>query len=151
MNHPKKFVNLLEKLIQDGRNLLKSSSNGRIEDREGLRRWSNELILLRTMGGDMISPWVRRLTNDGCDNYNDSVEYPLAALETVKYAIDEGLLCSYRELIMAEAFADLYEQGQHLLAQGYFLAAGVIFRAVLEEKLRELCMEVNCMPVEWTP
>lgn len=151
MNHPKKFVDLLDKLIHDGRSLLKSAYGGNIQDRNGLRRWSNELILLRNLGGAMLTPWASRLAHDGVVIVDRYVEGTLAALETVKFAIDEGLLESYHKLVMAEAFTDLYEQGQHLLEQGYFLAAGVIFRAVLEEKLRELCTAAGCIPEKGRP
>ena len=37
------------------------------------------------------------------------------------------------------AFTTLSEQAEYLLDQGYFLASGVILRAVLEERLRSLC------------
>lgn len=151
MTHPKKLVDLVEKLITDARHLLSSSYGGNIKEREKLRRWSNELILLRTIGGEMLSPWARRLAHDGVVIPDYYVEGPLAALETLKFAIDEGLLQSYRDLIMAEAFTDLFEQGQHLLSQGYFLAAGVIFRVVLEEKLRELTVAAKCMPEKDRP
>lgn len=151
MSHPKKFVDLVEKLIRDGRGLLESAYRGDIQNREVLRKWSNDLILLRTLGGNMLAPWARRLAHNGVVVSNSYVEGPLAALETVKFAIDEGLLQSYRELVVAEAFTDLYEQGQHLFEQGYFLAAGVIFRAVLEEKLRELCVAAGCMPEKDRP
>ncbi|HMV17568.1 MAG TPA: hypothetical protein PLN96_08260 [Zoogloea sp.] len=151
MNQPQKFVDLIEKLIRDARVILASARGGFIEDREALRRWSNELILLRNLGGTMLSPWARRLAHDGVLIPVEYVQRPLAALETVKYATDNGLLTSYRDLVIAEAFTDLYEQGQYLFSQGYFLAAGVIFRAVLEERLRELCLAADCMPEKERP
>jgi len=76
---------------------------------------------------------------------------PVSALETVKYAIEEGLLVSYRELILAEEFSNLYEHAVHLQTQGYYLAAAVVFRAVLEEKLRELCLVNECIPERDNP
>ena len=51
----------------------------------------------------------------------------------------EGLLLEIEDIVLADAFANLHEQGVYLLGQGYCLAAGVIFRAVLEERLRRLC------------
>jgi len=146
MSHPQKFVDLVEKLIRDADGMIDSANGGYISDRTQLRRWSNELILLRTLGGAMLTPWARRLTHSGTLIDVEEVQGPLAALETVKFAIDNGLMNTYRNLVIAEAFADLYEQGQYLFGQGYFLAAGVIFRAVLEEKLRELCLSAECMP-----
>jgi hypothetical protein len=80
-----------------------------------------------------------------------SLTYPISALETIKDAIDQGLLNSFEDLVYAQAFSDLYEQGEYLLSQGYFLASGVIFRAVLEERLRRLCEQNTCMPQTMRP
>lgn len=146
MNQPQKLVDLIDKLIQDAYRMLESTYGDSIQDRNSLRLWSNELILLRNIGGKMLAPWAPRLAHGGVLIPTVYMQDPLAALETVKYAIENGLLTSYRDLVMAEAFSDLFEQGQCLLNEGYFLAAGVIFRAVLEERLRELCVGANCMP-----
>jgi hypothetical protein len=48
-------------------------------------------------------------------------------------------LQSLRELIHADLFADLLEQADHLMEQGYKDAAAVTAGAVLEEHLRKLC------------
>lgn len=151
MNQPQKLIDLIDKLIRDANRMLESAYSGNIEDRDTLRRWSNELVLLRNIGGEVLSPWARRLAHDGVLISIVYVQGPLAALETVKYAIENGLLTSYKSLVMAEAFSDLFRQGQYLLSEGYFLAAGVIFRAVLEEKLRDLCIGANCMPEKDRP
>lgn len=148
MNQPKKIVDLIERLIVHGQALLETDPYGQhVKDRDGLRRWSNELILLRTIGGQMLAPWKGRLQHSGFVINLDDVREPLAALETIKYATENGLLVSYRDMIIAESFADIYSQGRHLLDAGYYLAAGVLFRAVLEERLRELCARNNCVPV----
>ena len=151
MRQPQKIVDLVDKLIRDARDIIASSHGGYVEDRNTLRRWSNDLILLRSIGGAMLAPWASRLSHNGIVIVVSEVERPLAALETIKFAIEQGLLESYRSLVVAEACADLYAQGQHLFEQGYFLAAGVIFRAVLEEKLRELCLGAACMPEKDRP
>jgi hypothetical protein len=151
MTTSRTIVEFIEKLIRDGYAIYYQTHGGDIRDMESLLRWSNELILLQIIRGNMVSPWSQRLAHNGVDTRNQSVLGPLAALETIKHAIDNGLLTSYRDLIIAEEFAHLHEQGSHLLSQGYFLAAGVIFRAVLEEKLRELCRSNACMPDKQYP
>ena len=151
MSQPQKFVDLVDKLIRDARAIIASSYGGYIKDRHALQRWSNDLILLRSLGGEMLAPWASRLSHNGIVIVLSNVEGPLAALETIKFAIEDGLLESYRSLVVAEACADLYAQGQHLFEQGYFLAAGVIFSAVLEEKLRELCLGAACTPEKDRP
>jgi hypothetical protein len=44
----------------------------------------------------------------------------------------------FEDIVFAEAFSNLIEQAEYLLDKGHYLAAGVLFRAVLEEKLRRL-------------
>jgi hypothetical protein len=151
-----KLVTLLEKLITDADRLVKDSIHGahrsrHIQDREGLRRWSNDLILFRSLAGGMIEPWGTRLTHDGRVILADDVEYPLSALKTIRDAIAQGLLTRYEDLIVADTFADITEQAGHLLSQGYFLAAGVILRAVLEERLRKLCSRHNIVLTKTRP
>ena len=147
MNQPQKIINLLDKLITDAQQLLENiTDKGYIKDENGVLNWSNELILFKSITGDMIKPWMNRLKHDGVAIIPSSIERVLASLTTIKYAINEDLLTSYREIIISDAFGNLYEQGEYLFKQGYFLAAGVIFRAVIEEQLRELCEKENCLP-----
>ncbi|HEY2253288.1 MAG TPA: DUF4145 domain-containing protein [Planctomycetaceae bacterium] len=67
-------------------------------------------------------------------------------LQAIQTAIFGGMLGRVENLVFAEAFDDLLEQADYLSAEGYFLAAGVLGRAVLEEHLRKLCGAVNCLP-----
>ena len=57
--------------------------------------------------------------------------------------IENGYLIKIEDLVFAEAFANLIEQSEYLFNQDYILAAGVIARAVLEEKIRNLCSQQN--------
>jgi hypothetical protein len=151
MRHPGKLVDLINSLIQDAYDLIRSQHEGEVPVDMGLKRFSSRLTLLRTIGGEMLSPWDDNLHHEGFMPYTNMIETNLAALETIKYAIDEGLLNKYRDLVVAEAFTNLYAQGEHLLSQGYILAAGVIFRAVLEGKLRDMCLSADCMPEKEHP
>jgi len=146
-----KFIRLLNSLISDAKSLLRKanprsdgySSTIMIEDREGIRLWANRLTLLCSIAPDLINPWRDKLTHTGQALVPSAIEEPLSALETVKYAIDEGLLTRYRDLVLADTFTDLQSQAEYLLDQRFFLAAGVILRAILEEKLRNLCKSNN--------
>lgn len=153
MAFQKEVSDLLDELIREGNRLnsdLRPSKRYRdsyeVNDEDKLRRWSDELILFVSLMGNSIDPWRKHLQHNGYDTSDYALKEPLFALETIRKAADRGLLTSYENLIFAEAFADLYEQGQHLYSQGYFLAAGVVFRAVLEERLRRLCEQNDCMP-----
>ena len=74
-----------------------------------------------------------------------------AALLGIKETIEHGLLLSVEDLVLAEAFSNLLEQAKYLASEGYFLAAGVIGRAVLEEHLRTWCQHANCLPTRSKP
>ena len=147
----------LDKLIVEGHALLKTARASRggglamIDDSEGVRRWSNHLLLFRSVVGDLARPWASRLSHNGVVLVRDGIEQPLSALEMMKYALEEGLLTKYEDIVYAETFTDLFQQGDHLLEQGYFLASGVIFRAVLEERLRRMCSVSGCMPSKTRP
>lgn len=148
---------LLDKLIKDAENILKKGAWSRgavlkmVEGGETLMRWSNELILFTSIAGNLVKPWRHNLQHDGRVLVADNLMKVLAALKTIKSAMDEGLLVRFEDLVFAEAFADLTEQAKYLLSQGYFLAAGVILRAVLEEKLRKLCLRHSCFPKKTNP
>jgi hypothetical protein len=137
---------LLDKLIKDGEILLNSCHGDRelISDRDGVRAWSNELILFVSLAGELVAPWKNRLHHDGMALVQSALYLPHSALKTIRYAMDEGLLVRYEDLVVAETFADLSQQASYLLSQGYFLAAGVIFRSILEERLRKMCARHGC-------
>ena len=94
MDYPKKITDLLQKLIDDGRQLLAGADAGYITDDNGLRRWSNELSLFCSLASDILRPWEGRLQHIGGIILSSAVEGPLSALETIKYAIDNDLLSS---------------------------------------------------------
>lgn len=70
----------------------------------------------------------------------------IGALRSLREAVDDDLLVTIDALITAEALGDLIEQAEYLLNEGFFLAAGVLGRAVLEEHLRKWCGRLGCMP-----
>lgn len=62
-----------------------------------------------------------------------------AALRALRRDIEAGAVHRYEELINAGVLADIIEQGEHLLENGYAQAAVVLFGGALEEHLRKLC------------
>ena len=123
-----KFLTLVEKLIDDSQAITTVYSGGRSKGVPiGFARWRTDIALFKQIGGAMIAPWIYEFEDDGDPVWR--VETGLAALETIKFAIDNGLLSSFEDLVLADTFSDLMDQGKYLLGQGYSLAAGVIFRA----------------------
>jgi hypothetical protein len=69
------------------------------------------------------------------------------ALAGIYGAVLNDMLISLETLVLAKEFGNLLEQADHLFENGYFLAAGVLGRAVLEDHLRTWCQRVPCIPV----
>lgn len=61
----------------------------------------------------------------------------------IKHELENNHLQVFDEIVRGETLTDLLEQAEYLLEKGYYLAAGVIGRAVLEEHLKELCKLLN--------
>jgi len=151
---PDKVTQLVDRLISEAKELLRTATREQfscITDQDLLKKWSNEIILLHSVAGEIVQPWRIRLGHNGIHIAANDVKQVLATLETIRYAISEGLLAKYQDLVYAEALSDLFAQGAYLLEQGYFVAAGVLFRAVLEERLRLLAQNHNCMPKKPNP
>lgn len=69
-----------------------------------------------------------------------------ANLRAILNAIDKGRLTNIEEQIAVDVLADLVEHAEVLIKGGFMLAAAVVLRAVLEERLRKLC-EVNSISI----
>jgi hypothetical protein len=151
MPHSSKLVVLLDELIDEGQKLLQTVNRHALVEETPCRLWANKLILFRSLAGDIVAPWKQVITRDTVALTENSVSIPLAGLQTIRYAINKDLLVRYEDLVFAEAFADLFEQGTYLREQGFFVAAGVLFRAILEERLRILCQRNGCVPMKDRP
>ena len=82
------------------------------------------------------------LNEDDANTLNNTYNI-LGTLKSMKETIDNGYLLRFEDIIFAETFSNLIDQSEYLFKQGYILAAGVLGRAVLEEKLRNLCKSHN--------
>jgi hypothetical protein len=105
--------------------------------------------LMRVLG-ETASSWNRVFDEEDDFKLSDTHQ-KLGTLKAIREALEMDLLVTIQELVMAEAFSDLLEQANYLLSEGYFLAAGVLGRAVLEEHLRKWCDQVDCVPSKAKP
>lgn len=64
-------------------------------------------------------------------------------LKAIKDEIDGGWLVSLKGLISADIFLNFLEMSEHLLSEGYKDPAAVMIGSVLEEHLRNLCINQN--------
>jgi hypothetical protein len=77
----------------------------------------------------------------GTDNSNESnANKGHAILLSIQNEIEGGWVFSVKQLISAEIFSDFLEMAEHLLSQGYKDPAAVMIGSVLEENLRQLCL-----------
>jgi hypothetical protein len=88
------------------------------------------------------------------DPQNEDVYYVKkiqGVLRTISKALTKGHLVTIEEAVSAEVLGDLLEHAEELIKAKYHLAAAIILRAVLEERLRKLCESNNCMPTSQRP
>jgi hypothetical protein len=149
-----KVSELVEALIKEGEDVLatKWQPSGRwatgpptYVDLEAFKKWRASCRLLVSLMGDLGTPWHDIFMSD-VPNGLSNASTTLGTLKAMNEALSNGYLVRFEELVLAEAFSDITEQAEYLLDQGYFLAAGVILRAVLEERLRKLCERTGCTP-----
>ena len=72
-------------------------------------------------------------------------------MDAISNALGKGRLVTIEEAVSAEVLGDLLEHAEELIKAKYHLAAAIILRAVLEERLRKLCESNNCMPTSQRP
>jgi hypothetical protein len=146
MNTKDKIEQLLVGLIEEGTAVLKTkwqpggnwaSGPPTYVDLAAFARWRARCKLLAALLGRPGKCWETELTADW-NNKIESAVKTQSTLEAIKVSASEGLLLEVQDLILADAFANLVEQAEYLLNHGYFLASGVLLRAVLEERLRRL-------------
>jgi hypothetical protein len=113
-------------------------------------KWSASCRHLVFMLGTSAEPWRQVLSYEGANTVVLAMQM-VGCLESVDEAIDRGLLNRVEHLIAADLFDNLLEQAEYLFNNGYFQAAGVLGRAVLEEHLRKLCETSSCLPARTRP
>jgi hypothetical protein len=74
-----------------------------------------------------------------------------AVLDSIANALAKGRLSTVEEVVSAEVLGDLLEHAEELLKSKFNLAAAIILRAVLEERLRKLCSSNSCTPTAQRP
>jgi hypothetical protein len=74
-----------------------------------------------------------------------------SVLDSIAKALAKGRLSTVEEVVSAEVLGDLLEHAEELLKSNFNLAAAIILRAVLEERLRKLCASNGCAPTGQRP
>jgi hypothetical protein len=85
------------------------------------------------------------------NNNEEHFDKVSAVLDSIANALAKGRLATVEEVVSAEVLGDLLEHAEELLKSRFNLAAATILRAVLEERLRKLCMSKGCTPTAQRP
>lgn len=151
------IIDYVESLISEGEELAKETftPSGYLHpdlyvDLQGYYRWKGNCKILQVKLGSAFEPWKGYISGNAPNTLN-SVLILLGGLNSVKDALRGDHLVRYTNLVFAEAFANLLDQAEHLYASGYFLAAGILGRAVLEEELRRKALASGCFPQKPRP
>jgi hypothetical protein len=148
---------IIEEMIQEGEKLKTTKfTTGVIGappfvEVQGFGKFIGRLKSLAFILGELGQPWNDELTKDHGRNAYPTLVRLIGLLEAIKNDIENDHLIRAESMIRAEALSDLLEQAEYLLEQGYYLAAGVLARAVIEQHLRKRCDELGCMPSKSRP
>jgi hypothetical protein len=106
---------------------------------DAFSRWQASCKNLMRLLADYAEPW--KDVFDGNNSASNATRM-LGTLEAIQQAITGGLLITVEDMVRAESFNSVLDQADFLYAQGFFLPAGVLARAILEEHLR--AWAANC-------
>ena len=116
-----------------------------------LHTWWAKVKSFGHLLGTAARPWKSTFESEPEQNSLVFAMKIHGVLQAIRHELINDHLESFSELIRAETLADLLDQAEHLFRKGYFLAAGVLGRAVLEEHLRGLCTTLACKPPKKKP
>ena len=160
MNHDV-IINTIERLIAEGEAVLNTEFDagmGGVQYLAGRPRGVEITRFAKFHAGGVN---LLRMLGDAGESFFDPFDAPknnplavkrmVGTLQAVKESIENNLLLSVEDLVKAETFNGLLDQGDYLHSKKFYLAAGVLGRAVLEEHLRFLCDAKRCLPTKSKP
>jgi hypothetical protein len=115
-------------------------------DVQGFARWrSRSAVALQSLlGAD--HPYTREFNAVAQDDEADHRDAGVGVLISVLADLEAGYLDDLRGLIAAEVFSDFLGMAQHLLEEGYHVAAASLAGAVLEDALRRAIARAGKVP-----
>ncbi len=145
------LITVVKDLVREGLDVQQGRDSRRPDFVDNIRvaKWVTGCGNLVEMLGKLGRKWSGVFGQ--VTNLYEDFEMQYGTLLGIQEVIDKGLLFRIEDLIFAEAFGSLLEQADYLLSEGYFLAAGVLGRAVLEEHLRIWCEIQKCELVKSKP
>lgn len=73
--------------------------------------------------------------------YESNINSGIEIINNIKAEIENGWISTIKSIVSAEIFSDFLEMAEHLLKSDYKDAAAVMIGGVLEEHLRQLCID----------
>jgi hypothetical protein len=143
------LIALSDQLIAEGNSLTATASAHEHAEPQQFSRWLGGCRNLIEIIGSRAAPW--RAVFDKYENTVIHARSMIGTLQSIRDAIAANLLISVEGLAYAEACGDFLRQAEYLLNTSYFIAAGVLGRAVLGEYFREWSERVSCKPVNPKP
>ena len=145
----------VERLLVEGEAVLATKHNTKYSrdlcDPAAFAKWHAGCRNLLRMLGHVAEPWAKPFSRSAdCYSFADARTMH-STLLAIHEAVEHNLLLDIEDLILAETFDSVLEQASYLHSEGYYLAAGVLGRAVLEEHLRKWCQHANCPPTKKRP
>lgn len=148
MSKQTQIADFVDRLIAEGDAVVATKFTGRYRVQyvklEPFTKWRGRCKHLLLMLGPLAPPWQATFTES--DPTMACAKATQGTLKGIRECLAEGLLIRFEDLVLADIFSDLLDQADYLLSKNYFRAAGVLGRAVLEERLRRLCVVNGCQP-----
>ena len=123
----------------------------RYENLQALHKWWGKVKSFGHQLGTSAKPWEHLFSQVPERNTMTFAMGALGTLEAIHHELENDHLDSFTQIVKAETLADLLDQAEYLNSAGYYLASGVICRAVLEEHLRTVCEMLECIPKKKRP
>lgn len=156
-SNKEKYIRITSELIEEGNRVIGTKFDIQVigsptfVELQTLHRWWGKVKSLAHQLGAAARPWQQQLSKDPERNTLAFAKQIVGTLEAIKHELEHDHLESFTNIVRAETLADLIEQAEHLFDSGYYLAAGVIGRAILEEHLRTTCVTLGCLPSKSRP
>jgi hypothetical protein len=125
-----------------------SLANGKINEFKVLKGEITKARSFKTSGLSFIldlfgneHPYYTEFKNVLRYDFESNIKSGIEIINNIKAEIENGWLSTIRNIVSAEIFSDFLEMAHHLLEKDYKDAAAVMIGGVLEEHLRQLCID----------
>lgn len=142
-----KKIELLERIdyaISKGNIALSSRKNTRlgadyVENGHYAGFRSSALSVISSIFGEK-HPYYKEFDQQASGTYVHNIEAGINILQSLRFEIENGWLVKIKQLVSAEIFSDFLDMCKYFLDSNYKDPAAVMIGSVLEEHLRQLCI-----------